>query len=147
MNTTTPPSPTVFVWPDGFWCYSDHYPSTKRPEGYNVVHLPDDIDSDGAITEYLAFMNDTPLVREHDPVDHPKHYTSHPSGIEPIEITRYEDFLTGNVIKYVMRHRYKNRPVEDLKKARFYLDERIRVLEEGATWDVDGKPEVLNAAT
>ena len=66
-----------------------------------------------------------------DPVNHPTHYKSHPSGIEPIEITKHESFNIGNAIKYIMRRNFKGRPLEDLKKARFYLDLEIAMLEEG----------------
>lgn len=60
-----------------------------------------------------------------DVVAHPSHYTSHPSGIETIEITKHESFLRGNILKYVLRAPYKNREVEDLRKARQYLDWEI----------------------
>ena len=66
-----------------------------------------------------------------DPVNHPEHYQSHPSGIEPIEITKHESFNIGNVIKYCMRRNFKGKPLQDLKKARFYLDMEIKMLEEG----------------
>ena len=66
-----------------------------------------------------------------DPVNHPTHYKSHPSGIEPIQITKFESFNIGNAIKYMMRRNFKGRPLEDLKKARFYLDLEIAMLEEG----------------
>ncbi|MEV0443851.1 DUF3310 domain-containing protein [Streptomyces spectabilis] len=56
-----------------------------------------------------------------DLVSHPPHYTSHPSGIEAIELTRHHDFLTGNVLKYVLRAPYKGSEVQDLKKAAQYL--------------------------
>jgi hypothetical protein len=56
-----------------------------------------------------------------DIIDQPEHYTSHPSGIEVIEITKHETFLRGNVLKYVLRAPYKGREVEDLKKAMKYL--------------------------
>jgi hypothetical protein len=56
-----------------------------------------------------------------DMVASPPHYTSHPSGIQPIQITRYHDFVTGNVLKYVMRAPYKGTEVQDLKKAAQYL--------------------------
>lgn len=59
-----------------------------------------------------------------DPVDHPAHYTSHPSGVECITITEHMSFLIGNVIKYVWRADSKN-GVEDLRKARWYLDREI----------------------
>ena len=66
-----------------------------------------------------------------DPVNSPTHYKSHPSGIEPIEITKHESFNIGNAIKYMMRRNFKGRPLEDLKKARFYLDLEIAMLEDG----------------
>lgn len=62
-----------------------------------------------------------------DMVNHPPHYTGHPSGIEPITITRHMPFCLGNVIKYVMRCDFKGKPIEDLEKARFYLDEEIEL--------------------
>jgi len=65
----------------------------------------------------------------HDAVYHPAHYTSHPSGIETIEITEHMNFCLGNVIKYVMRAEHKGRTLEDLKKARWYLDREIQKLE------------------
>ncbi len=45
------------------------------------------------------------LIREmeDDKVNHPKHYTSHPSGIEAIQITEHYDFCIGNAIKYLWR--------------------------------------------
>lgn len=60
-----------------------------------------------------------------DPVQHPSHYTSHPSGIEAIDVTEHFNFNLGNVIKYVWRADLKGKPLEDLKKARFYLDREI----------------------
>jgi hypothetical protein len=66
-----------------------------------------------------------------DNINHPTHYKSHPSGIEPIEITKHESFNIGNAIKYIMRRNFKGKPLEDLKKARFYLDMEISMLEEG----------------
>ena len=58
-------------------------------------------------------------------VNHPKHYNNHPSGIECIEITRHMNFCLGNAFKYVFRHRYKNKPLEDLNKALWYLKDWI----------------------
>jgi hypothetical protein len=60
-----------------------------------------------------------------DPINHPPHYTAHPSGIEAIQITEHMNFCLGNVIKYVWRAGLKNDAVEDLRKARFYLDREI----------------------
>lgn len=60
-----------------------------------------------------------------DNVNHPVHYTSHPSGVETIRITEHMGFCLGNVIKYVMRADHKGSQIEDLKKARWYLDREI----------------------
>jgi hypothetical protein len=63
-------------------------------------------------------------------VDHPKHYTSHPSGIEAIEITEHMNFCLGNAIKYILRAPYKGKQVEDLKKAVWYLNRELARLGE-----------------
>jgi len=62
-------------------------------------------------------------------VNHPDHYTSHPSGIECIQITEHMPFLLGNVFKYVWRADMKN-GLEDLKKAKWYLEREIQRREE-----------------
>jgi len=61
----------------------------------------------------------------HDPVNHPKHYTEHPSGVECIKITEHMNFCLGNALKYIWRADLKGSSVEDLKKARWYLDREI----------------------
>jgi hypothetical protein len=60
-----------------------------------------------------------------DNVNKPAHYNSHPSGVEVIRITEHMNFCLGNVIKYVLRADHKNDAIEDLKKARWYLDREI----------------------
>ena len=67
-------------------------------------------------------------------VNHPAHYTS--TKIETIDIIQdkltaeaFEGFCIGNVLKYLTRYRQKN-GLEDLQKARWYLDKIIRVKEE-----------------
>lgn len=55
-----------------------------------------------------------------DLINHPQHYTSHPSGLECIEVTRHMSFCLGNVVKYVWRADHKN-GLQDLQKARWYL--------------------------
>jgi len=64
-----------------------------------------------------------------DTVNHPKHYTSHPSGIECIEITEHMNFCVGNAIKYLWRANLKGREIEDLRKARWYIDREIQRIE------------------
>lgn len=63
-----------------------------------------------------------------DPVNHPKHYTWL-NGIEVIDITSQLDFVIGNCVKYLLRAPHKGKELEDLKKARWYLDYRIKQLE------------------
>jgi hypothetical protein len=70
---------------------------------------------------------------QHDPVNHPKHYTQHPSGIEAIQITEHMSFCLGNAVKYVWRAGLKSdNPVEDLRKARWYIDREIQRLMRGS---------------
>lgn len=60
-----------------------------------------------------------------DSVDHPKHYNAHPSGIECIDVVEHMNFNVGNAIKYLWRADEKGRPVEDLKKAAWYVQREI----------------------
>jgi hypothetical protein len=60
-----------------------------------------------------------------DNVNHPKHYTNHPSGVECIEITEHMNFCIGNAVKYLWRAGLKGEQVEDLRKARWYIDREI----------------------
>lgn len=73
-------------------------------------------------------------------VEHPSYYNAHPSGVECIDIVRHYNFNVGNVIKYLWRHGLKReegmnnkaKALEDLRKARFYLDDEIKRLEHEA---------------
>ena len=64
-----------------------------------------------------------------DPVNHPDHYTM--GGIEVFDFINAWDlsFPEGNVVKYVVRAPYKGKEVQDLKKARWYLDQLIAAAE------------------
>ena len=66
-----------------------------------------------------------------DQVNHPEHYTSDPSGMECIQITRHRNFNIGNAFKYLWRAGLKNESthIEDLKKAIFYIQDEIKRLE------------------
>lgn len=66
-------------------------------------------------------------------VRNPKHYTSHPSGIECIEITRHHDFAIGNAIKYLWRAGLKDsdNEIQDLEKAVWYIQDKIKQLRGG----------------
>lgn len=67
------------------------------------------------------------MKNEHDPVNHPSHYTSHPSGVECIQITEHMTFCLGNAVKYIWRADEKG-GVEDLEKAVWYLRREIERL-------------------
>jgi hypothetical protein len=69
-----------------------------------------------------------------DPVNSPSHYNS--GGIEAITAIEasmapeaYAGYLKGNIMKYLWRYEKKAKPIEDLKKARWYLDRLISALE------------------
>ena len=67
-----------------------------------------------------------------DPVNHPMHYTAHPSGVECIQITEHMSFCRGNAVKYIWRAGTKgddSTELEDLRKARWYVDREIDRLE------------------
>ena len=64
-----------------------------------------------------------------DPVNHPSHYISHPSGLECIQITEHMNFCLGNAVKYIWRAGLKsNSAIEDLQKACWYLEREIERL-------------------
>lgn len=60
-----------------------------------------------------------------DPVNHPSHYTSHPSGVECITVTEHMTFNLGNAVKYIWRAGEKGSLVEDLQKAQWYITREI----------------------
>lgn len=64
-------------------------------------------------------------------VCHPTHYTSHPSGLECIQVTEHMGFLDGNAIKYIWRHKDKGKQIEDLEKAKWYIDRLISLYKSG----------------
>lgn len=71
-----------------------------------------------------------PKTEKPDPVNHPRHYTQGKvESIDSIESALgpdgFEGFLSGNVMKYLHRYKHKN-GVEDLKKARWYLERLIK---------------------
>lgn len=73
-------------------------------------------------------------TKMNDPVNHPKHYTSHPSGVECIAITRHMGFNLGNAMKYLWRNGLKDGApsIQDLEKAIWYINDEIKTIKEGA---------------
>jgi hypothetical protein len=69
-----------------------------------------------------------------DPIN-PDHYKNHPSKVECIQITEHFNFCRGNAIKYLWRAGEKGDAIEDLKKARWYVDREIQRLERMREYD------------
>ncbi len=107
-------------------------PFPSADELANLAKMEDDItdlaDSfkPGKIIPVQEPLQIQPPIPE-DPIN-PSHYRKHPSGIECIEVTRHMNFNVGNAIKYLWRYMDKGDPVENLKKAQWYLDDEIRRL-------------------
>lgn len=78
-------------------------------------------------------------MEKEDKVNHPSHYTwlREKCGIEVIDITRHLSFDRGNAVKYLLRaghkaeegYSEKQKLIEDLKKAIFYINDEIKQLE------------------
>ena len=72
-------------------------------------------------------------IQQNDMVNQPPHYNS--SEIECIDVSRaatengYEYYLQGVILKYLWRYRHKGKPIEDLKKAEWYLKRLISVMQ------------------
>ena len=64
-----------------------------------------------------------------DPVNHPSHYTQ--GKIEVIDFLDDQNFgpYEWQVVKYICRAKHKGNELQDLKKARWYLNRRIEQLE------------------
>jgi hypothetical protein len=81
--------------------------------------------------EYLDFITNSDTYRPHtynppDLINHPPHYTAHPSGIECIDVVEHMGFNLGNAVKYIWRADLKHEtPIEDLKKAQFYINREL----------------------
>jgi len=67
-----------------------------------------------------------PSATDHDPVNHPAHYTSHPSGVECIEIIEWFPANLANAWKYLHRQDLKGVTLQDLRKSRWYVERELR---------------------
>jgi hypothetical protein len=84
----------------------------------------------------MCSLEETNLLhqnRQHDPVNHPTHYNADPTHEVIICLAAWgleSDALLWNAVKYIARHGKKGNALEDLQKARWYLDRRIKQMEE-----------------
>lgn len=83
-------------------------------------------------------------MNKDDAVNHPRHYTNHPSGVECIELIENMSFCVGNTLKYVFRSDEKGAPLQDVKKALWYLEREIerRQRESWGVYPTDPRYEV-----
>lgn len=76
-------------------------------------------------------MTDKKPKKHYDDVNHPRHYTSDPSGVEAITVLRHRNYNIGNAMKYLWRAGLKSQDTEiqDLRKAIYYITDEINRLE------------------
>ena len=137
----------------GEWCVGNYrydsfeYENFDINDGVNTVIISHNgvlcFYKDDGYEKYLKEGKDHKVLWKHggkvevevelDNVNQPGHYISHPSGIECIEITRHHDFAIGNAIKYLWRAGLKdsNNEVQDLEKAAWYIQDKIKQLKGG----------------
>ena len=108
---------------------------SESPEGFDYWHrineaLEDEALKDEALREESRSSSHGDETPAGDATN-PDHYRSHPSGVECIQVTEHMDFLKGNAMKYLWRAGGKGDEIEDLKKAAWYIERRIALLEKG----------------
>jgi len=93
------------------------------------------------MTDTITVTSDTTFDHlkfsgEYDPVNKPLHYALE-GGLECIDYMRqvlgldgFIEYCHGNVIKYQHRYKYKNKPLQDMEKAQYYLNKMIEALKE-----------------
>ena len=89
------------------------------PKDLTMVHLPN-----GA---YARLTNDTAFpLPTNDIINNPVHYTTHPSGVECIDVIEHMPFNIGAAVKYLWRCDIKDSPEENLNKALWYIRREIK---------------------
>lgn len=71
------------------------------------------------------------IVNFDENVNHPAHYNSHPSGVECIDVVEHMHFNVGNAIKYLWRLDHKGNAIEQLEKAKWYIEREISLRKKG----------------
>ena len=82
----------------------------------------------GTVTINAPAPTSTGNREEYEYVDHPKHYNSHPSGVECIDIVRYHNFNIGSAMKYLWRCGLKpdQDEIREIEKAIWYLQDELK---------------------
>lgn len=119
-------------WGDGYLTLGKEYEASACPDGHWLVAA----DNSMVITvgpHRFVPVGVTPEAAENpqsDPVNHPTHYTSSPSGVECIDVVEHMPFNVGAAVKYCWRAGLKSPDaVTDLKKAVWFLNREIQRLE------------------
>lgn len=112
-------------------------------DGSCVISFPKRNETIGVNMDKLAkvsvFVNEF-TDKKAEQVSHPSHYAwlKDLCGVEPLDICRHLDFNTGNAIKYLLRNdkvdgnkTKTEKRIEDLRKAVFYIQDEIKLLEHG----------------
>lgn len=108
-------------------CSNESCPSNPYPQW--VLNV-----ADKCFDSVLSEETKEAIKELEDVVNHPKHYTKHPSGVECIQVTEYMNFCLGNAMKYIWRANDKHdSPLEDLRKAKWYIEREIARLEKDET--------------
>jgi len=111
-----------FIWSPGYEMECDPVQEERIIRGIN--QSLEQLEKD-----WKAIRADMTDDNKPDLVNHPPHYTQHPSGIECIQVTEHLNFCRGNAIKYIWRAGEKGSEIEDLKKAAWYINREIARLE------------------
>ena len=112
-------------------CAVDSSTGAVALDGFEGTHSPE------SLRLHLPAEQAHPKPLEADPVNRPSHYTSDPSGVECIQITRHRNFNIGNAFKYLWRNGLKDdaelsarqKQIQDLKKSVYYIEDEIKRLE------------------
>lgn len=105
----------------------------------------------GRLTEIISVVRTGGRTRvaprTTDSVDHPRHYVDVVPGIECISVVEHFSFLRGNALKYLWRGGLKGDPIEDLLKARWYIDREIANLraERSRLAEIDTSEQAMSA--
>lgn len=108
----------------------DYFTQEEVEKNFTDKDIPNEV-------TYFSNVNEASDIK--DNVNHPSHYTwlKDLCGVEPIDICKYLDFDLGNALKYILRAGHKKdismtdgeKTIEDLKKAIFYINDKIEMLE------------------
>lgn len=104
------------------------------PDCLKTIEYPDNDDWTRALFRHTEEGTCTGIYKDRDVVSNPEHYTH--SDIECIDAITAAlssagaiSFCLGNAMKYIWRHDHKGSPVEDLRKAQWYLSHAITLME------------------